>query len=73
MQRQQTPQFFDRRANGDPLISVNPTAAVLDQGVLEDLDAEQWHRRVRISLPINTSEIPVANRGLEKGSVSFRR
>jgi hypothetical protein len=43
----QTPQFFARRAIGDPLISLSPVTAVplLDAVVLSDLDAEQWHRR----------------------------
>jgi uncharacterized caspase-like protein len=43
----QTPQFFDRRASGDPLISLSPATAapLLDTGVLADLDAEQWYRR----------------------------
>jgi len=43
----QTPQFFARRASGDPLISLSPATALplLDPGVLADLDAEQWHRR----------------------------
>ena len=41
------PQFFDRRASGDPLISLSPAtkAPLLDPEVLADLDAEQWHRR----------------------------
>lgn len=43
----QTPQFFDRKAVGDPLISLSPSTAMplLDPAVLADLDAEQWHRR----------------------------
>jgi hypothetical protein len=43
----QTPQFFARRASGDPLISFSPATAtpLLDAGVLADLDAEQWYRR----------------------------
>ena len=43
----QTPQFFARRASGDPVISLSPATAwpALDAGVLADLDAEQWHRR----------------------------
>ena len=42
-----TPQFFDRNASGDPLISHSPAtvAPLLDAGVLADLDAEQWYRR----------------------------
>jgi hypothetical protein len=41
-----TPQFFDRRASGDPFISFSPlTLPLLDPGVVEDLNAEQWHRR----------------------------
>src|SRR5205823_4566357 len=43
----QTPQFYDIRASGDPLISFSPAtaAALLDPEVLADLDAAQWHRR----------------------------
>ncbi|HJS85262.1 MAG TPA: hypothetical protein VJ779_07355, partial [Acetobacteraceae bacterium] len=43
----QTPQFFDLKASGDPLISHSPATALplLNAGVLADLDAEQWHRR----------------------------
>jgi hypothetical protein len=42
-----TPQFFARRASGDPLISFSPATAapLLDAEVLADLDAEQWQRR----------------------------
>jgi tetratricopeptide (TPR) repeat protein len=43
-----TPLFFDRKASGDPLISFSSATAgpLLDLGVLADLDAEQWHRRL---------------------------
>ena len=42
-----TPQFFDRNASGDPLISHSPATAapLLDPGVLADLDDERPHRR----------------------------
>jgi hypothetical protein len=42
-----TPQFFARRASGDPLISFSPTTAapLLDAEVLVDLHGDQWHRR----------------------------
>jgi hypothetical protein len=44
----QTPQFFARRASGDPLISFSPatSAPLLDKAVLADLRAESWHRRL---------------------------
>ena len=44
----QTPQFFARRASGDPLICLSPTTAapLLDEDVLADLSAESWHRRL---------------------------
>jgi hypothetical protein len=44
----QTPQFFARRASGDPLISLSPESAapLLDETVLADLAAESWHRRL---------------------------
>jgi tetratricopeptide (TPR) repeat protein len=44
----QTPKFFARNANGDPLISLCPATAVslLDAEVLADLDAALWHRRL---------------------------
>lgn len=43
----QTPKFFDRRASGDPLISLNPLAAAIADSadVRRDLNAEEWHRR----------------------------
>jgi TPR repeat protein len=46
----QTPQFFARKASGDPIISFSPATAaplleLLDARVLADLDAEEWHRR----------------------------
>ena len=43
-----TPKFFARNASGDPLISLSPgtVAALLDSGVLADLESEQWHRRL---------------------------
>jgi uncharacterized caspase-like protein len=42
-----TPQFFSRKASGDPLISLSPATAapLLDAEVLADLDSEQAHRR----------------------------
>jgi hypothetical protein len=42
-----TPQFFDHKASGDPIISYSPgtAAPLLDADVLADLDADQWHRR----------------------------
>jgi len=44
----QTPQFFARRASGDPLISLSPATAapLLDATILADLAAENWHRRL---------------------------
>jgi hypothetical protein len=44
----QTPQFFARKATGDPLISLSPATAtpLLDGNVLGDLTAESWHRRL---------------------------
>src|SRR5689334_6655652 len=44
----QTPQFFARRASGDPLICLSPATAapLLDENVLADLSAESWHRRL---------------------------
>ena len=42
----QTPQFFARRASGDPVISLNPATAPLDAGMLADLAADQWYRRL---------------------------
>ncbi len=44
----QTPQFFARRASGDPVISFSPATSVplLDKAVLADLKAESWHRRL---------------------------
>ena len=43
----QTPQFFDRRASGNPLISLSPGTSVplIDQNILSELESQQWTRR----------------------------